>query len=310
MTVLTSIFLSFFIILLIFFTKTLHSPANLLICNTCLSTVFYVIITTMKISFFYMESILSDWWCRILAYLGYACLNMAVYSYVIQGLSRLFFIVLYRHRKFLNYKCHIIIIICQIFISLLTPLSTLITQDVVFRPLNICYIPANKLIHIGYFFVSSYLIPFFIVIIIYGIIYCRVIRSSTAIRQSSHLTKRDLELMRNILILLMFFLIGGIPSLLFNIILSKTRSVSTVFNMFSAVGASIATTGEKICLMFLNKEIREETEKLFDKLHRTHLSNQIEVHPFSSYNATNHKLSQSNISKFGNRMEDRRQTNE
>ena len=205
-TVFISIFLSFFIIFLILFIKTLHSPSNLLICHTCFATILYVTITTIKICLFYMESIFSDWWCRILAYLGYTALIMTVYSYVIQGLSRLFFIIFYNHRHLLQYKSHIIIIVCQVFISFIIPLPSLITKDVVFRESTICYIRSEKLIHIaGYSFISTFVILFFIIIIIYGVIYCRVIQSSTTTRQSSQASKRDLALIKNILILFMFF---------------------------------------------------------------------------------------------------------
>jgi len=272
MTIIISITLSFFIMLLIFFTKTLHSPANLLTCNTCLATVLYCIITAIQICFFYMEFTFSDCWCRILAYLYFACLNMVSYSYAVQGLSRLFFIVLHRHHHLLHYKSHIIFIICQICISFFISLPSLITKDVVFRPLCICLIPSTKFIHVGYAFISSYFIPFFIVTIIYGVIYYRVKKSSITIRQSLHVIKRDLELIRNILILFIIFLLAGIPSIIYIIILFKTNITSYALYMLSVVSPSFAIVIEKICFIFLNKEIRKEMKKLFSKLHLTRTS--------------------------------------
>jgi hypothetical protein len=61
---------------------------------------------------------------------------------------------------------------------------------------------------------------------------------------------------------------------------------------------SIAAAIEKICLLFLNKEIRKETTKLLNRLHLVHTSN-----------ATNIKIVELNISKSGNKLEDKRQTN-
>jgi hypothetical protein len=142
-----------------------------------------------------------------------------------------------------------------------------------------------------------------------GVIYYRVTRSSTAVRQSLHTTKRDLELIRNILILFITSMLAGILSLVSIIVFSKTKSGSKAFYLFGAMGVSIAATIEKICLLFLNKEIRKETTKLLNRLHLIHISNHNDVHPSSVSNATNIKIVELNISKSGNKLEDKRRTN-
>ncbi len=282
-----SIFLCLFIILLIIFTKTLHSPVNLLLCNTSLAIILYFIISLIKTSLFYNESTLSHWWCRILAYIDSVFLSMIYYSFVIQALSRLFFIVFHRHRHLLEYKFHIILIISQILISFLISLSILVTEDVVFRPSLICWVPTTKIIHIIYLSISTYLAPFFIIIIVYGIIYCRVIRSSTIIRQSSHVNKRDIELIKNILILSVIFIIAGVPTLIVTIVFATTKFESLVFYLFPVVVAPFVAIIERICLIHLNKEIRKETKKLLGQLHIIRRSNQVTVLAYSATHATN-----------------------
>jgi uncharacterized membrane protein len=160
---------------------------------------------------------------------------------------------------------------------LLIPLSILITEDVVFVPLAICWIPPTKIIHTIYLFVSTYFVPIFIAFIIYGIIYRRVIQSSTTSRQSSHVHKRDFKLIKNILILLVLFLVAGIPFLVAVIMTLTTSFQSLPFYFFPVlVGPSMCIV-ERICLIYLNKELRRETKKLLGQLHIIQPSNQVTV---------------------------------
>ncbi len=282
-----SIFLCLFIMLLIAFTKTLHSPINLLLCNTCLAIIFYFIIVMIKIFLFYMQYTYSHWWCRILAYLDSVFLNMIYYSFVIQALSRLFIIVFHRHRHLLKYKFHIILIIFQILISCLISLSILVTEDVVFRSSLICWVPPTKVIHKSYLFISTHFAPVFIVIIVYGIIYYRVIQSSTTVRHSTHITRRDLELIKYILILFIIFILSGVPTLIISIVMATREVRSRVVYLFPVVSAPFVGIIEKICLIYLNKEIRKETKKLLSQLHLIRRSNYVTVIPSSATRAAN-----------------------
>ena len=273
--VIIALVLCHFILFIIAFTKTLHSPANLLLCNTCFATILHFIITTIQICLFYTESILGDWWCRILAYLTYSFLHMVCYSYVIQALSRLLFIAFHQHHYFLQYKFHFILVICQILISFLTLLSSLVTKDVVFRSFQMCYIQPTRVLHVAASFVTGYIAPFGIIIIIYTIIYCRVIRSSAFLRGRSHETKRDLQVMRNILVLFLVFLSAGIPSIIYMIITYTRHSSSVSLYMMPLLGTPFAVVVEKICLIFLNHEIRKATRKLLEDLHLIRPSNHV-----------------------------------
>src|SRR5690606_805739 len=110
--VIISMFLSFLIIYLIITSTTLFTSSNLLIVNIFLTTFLYLIISIMKILIFYNEFRISDTWCQIQAYLCYVFLNLFIYSYVIQAISRLFYTVFYKHQYLLTCKCHFILIIC------------------------------------------------------------------------------------------------------------------------------------------------------------------------------------------------------
>jgi len=95
---LLSVFISFRILILIYLTKRLHTISHLLICNTCLSTIFYSIVQGINyIYLIFLTSDTSDISCRYRAYFGYMSIASVIYSYSIQALSRyFFFIILYK----------------------------------------------------------------------------------------------------------------------------------------------------------------------------------------------------------------------
>lgn len=179
-----SIILASLILIMIYATKTLHSPANLLVVNTSKVTILLMIICMVNASYFFMESPLTDQQCRIQAYLTYALLNSIAYFSVIQSISRLCFTVFPRHRYMLNYKSHFILILIGTCGSLLVPLPSLVTNDTIYRRLSICLIPMKYSIHVAYFSLSSYFIPLIIVEIIYVIIHHRVRLSSRLLQNA------------------------------------------------------------------------------------------------------------------------------
>jgi hypothetical protein len=249
------------IIILTFITPILHSPTNLLVSNTCLCTLIFSIISIINTFFFYIESTSSDWSCRIRGYLNYLSMYLVVYSYVIQAISRLFWTVLYKYRYLLTIKCHLYLIVFQIFLSFLFPLSTLINKNIIFRPFKLCLVPIQYRIHSLYLLTIGYIIPIISIIMLYVIIYYRAANSSSNIGRSIHTRKRDIKLARNILILFSIFLFGGVPVTLYIILSGEMKSLPTGFYLFCVATPSIAVTIEKIATLMLNKEIRKTVKR-------------------------------------------------
>ena len=281
-----TILLSVYIISIIHFTKTLRSPANLLVSNTCLATIFYTIIVSINITCFIMEIVLSDWVCRAQAYLSYVSLTLVAYSYVIQSVSRHFFTVLSRHRALRNYHAHILLVASGIVLSLVIPLPSLVTRDIGYRLRSMCLIPSRYIIHLAYFFASSYFVPLFTVIFIYVIIYRRVKSSSRTVENRSRSNKRDLQLARNILILFMIFLISGLPGVTYILILKTTSWDSQGLYVLTLAATALASMVEKTSLIVLNRELRAETRKKLRRLCGDRLFGGTQVEPFTIGPAT------------------------
>ena len=142
------------------------------------------------------------------------------------------------------------------------PLSAIITDDIYFRPGALCWVPLKKIIHVIYTYVALYIVPIISTFSIYGYIYYSVKQSTkrtVAPTRSINHFKRDLELLRNIVILLMIYLAGGIPSLLFLL------TAKQMFYLIGIVTISLMICIEKVCTILLDRDLLNIIKKLLRK---------------------------------------------
>ncbi|CAF1437870.1 unnamed protein product [Adineta ricciae] len=229
--VIIAVTISTFILILVWITKPrLHTINHLLMCNTAFATIFYCV--TMKINFAYVlfgQWNISDVSCRFRAYFAYSGVAAVIYSYLIQAISRFFFSVLSaKYRRLTSFKTHYILIVCQWIVVFLLTSPSVLTNDIHFVPNVFCWVPLEHMIHIAYTVRKT-----------------RV--NATATSQNSQ--KRDLDLLRRVVILLGIYLTGGIPTLLFML-----TSVRLIY-MINLVSPSVCVCIEKLCTILLDREI-------------------------------------------------------
>lgn len=258
---LISIFLSCGILILIYLTKRLHTIAHILICNTCLSSIFYSIVQCINyIYLLFLPWETSDVLCRYRAYFGYMSIAAVVYSYFIQALSRYFFSIFHtNYRWIVSFKIHYLIILIQWIVVILLPLPALVTKDIYFRPTFLCWVPKDKLLHAVYTLFAYYLIPLTFIIGIYINIYKIVKQYGKTTSESIRKLKqqRNLEILRNILILIGIYTIGGIPIFLYITIKIE------IFYSIGIVFLSLFVTIEKLVTLLLDKEIKNTIKHYF-----------------------------------------------
>ncbi|CAF1260033.1 unnamed protein product [Adineta ricciae] len=251
--VIIAVTISTFILILVWITKPrLHTINHLLMCNTAFATIFYCV--TMKINFAYVlfgQWNISDVSCRFRAYFAYSGVAAVIYSYLIQAISRFFFSVLSaKYRRLTSFKTHYILIVCQWIVVFLLTSPSVLTNDIHFVPNVFCWVPLEHMIHIAYTVFAYYISPIMPVVIIYVYIYVQVRKTrvnATATSQNSQ--KRDLDLLRRVVILLGIYLTGGIPTLLFML-----TSVRLIY-MINLVSPSVCVCIEKLCTILLDREI-------------------------------------------------------
>ena len=252
---LISIILSLIIIIIIRRTKPrLHTVRHLLICNTCIGSIVYCIIQTINyIILIFLPWISSDISCRWRGYFGYVSISAATYSYLVQAISRLLFSVFStKYPWVITFKVHYILILIHWIFILIIPLSAIITHDIYFRPGLLCWVPMKYFIHVLYTAFAYYVLPIISIMIIYVYIYQRIqnIKKRTELIRNTTSEKRDLEVLRNIIILLFIYISGGIPTLLY------LTSTMDVFYLASIVTFTFVVMIEKICTVLLDRELR------------------------------------------------------
>ncbi|CAF1107585.1 unnamed protein product [Adineta ricciae] len=254
---LISILISLSIFIIVWKTKPrLHTINHLLICNTAFASIVYcLVIINNYIYLLFVPWNLDDMSCRFRAYFAYIGISGVIYSYLIQSISRLFVSIFSTKYRFLStFRMHFILIGTQWFAVILVPLSVLITKDIQMTPLTLCWIPVNKMIHLIVNLLFVYVIPVVVILVIYVCIYQHVRGSSrraTTITNATHSQKRDLQLLRNILILLLIYLGGSLTTLLY-----FATSIKVIY-LISLVNITFTITAEKIFTLVLDREVRQ-----------------------------------------------------
>lgn len=238
----------------------LHTVRHLLMCNACMASIIYCITQIMSYTcLIFIEWNMTDVGCRLLAYFSYVGICAVVYSYLIQTISRIFISLLAsKYRSLTTVKAHCILIGMKWLTIIIMPLPTLFSTDIKYQARVLCWVPMENIIHVIYVFLAYYILPTISSLLIYAFIYYRLkkmIRDSGTLMRTTNSKKRDLEVLRNILILLCIYLLGGFPSVLFFI-----TNIQTIYLM-SLVFISFAVGVEKIFMCLLDRDMRQIIEK-------------------------------------------------
>ncbi|CAF1218114.1 unnamed protein product [Adineta ricciae] len=266
---------------------------NLITSNT--------IVLSMIYSIFQLNSdfhgLQSNWLtnqpaCFFRAYCYTAVCISVPTSYVVQAISRLFFSVFYKHKSLLTYRTHIYLIILNYLIAILGALGPMFVPNAYGLEIEsrLC-LNTTKVFLSSFLAVTiAYLIPLSIIIPIYGIIFLHAQKSTNRV---THLNtnpvlefsttaavimttpkiiipnyKRELKLMRNIIILIMILTTAGLPYLILVIWQVITKEILPPEYLYLL--ALIIITGcfsiKMITIFSMNKEIKNITWHLIRKL--------------------------------------------
>ncbi|UJR29628.1 hypothetical protein I4U23_017176 [Adineta vaga] len=260
-----AILISLYILILIILTKQLHTINRLLICNTCLASILYCLVQfILYIYLLILKWITDDQSCRWRAYFSYMSLVAFVYSYVIQIISRFFFINLYtKYRWLISYKVHIYLILFGWIVILILPLPSLLTNDIHFRADEICWVPPDKLIHSNYTIVAYYIIPIILIILFSIVIMIRIYnyKNTTTIQRNKKRRERDSEIFRNIMISFSVYFLGGIPYMI-----NQFTNIEFFYSV-GVVSVTFVVNMEKLIIIYLDRDIRNIVKNYFYQRH-------------------------------------------
>lgn len=239
-----------------------HTINYLLVCNTCIASILYtIIIHSNYIFLIFIPTKTDDFSCRWRAFFAYSSIAGVVYSYVLQALSRLFWSFnMRKYRGFTSFRLHYVFILFQWIIVLIIASPSVITEDITFYPNTLCWVSFDHPFHVGYTVLAYYIAPIVSIIFMYIYLYHRVRRTIKSQSIEIRRTRRhnvNLDLLRNILVLLSIYLCGGLSFLIFVL-----TSIKTIY-LINLVTLSLTLTIEKICTIIFDRELRQIFKRTF-----------------------------------------------
>lgn len=195
------------------------------------------------------------------------------YSHSIHAVSRLFFVVFYKHKYLLTWHTHWILIIINWFLGILLPIEPFFIPGgyIYENESRLCTCTTKKVSTAMYGITTAFLIPFTIVTIIYTTLIYRAHRSTRRVRvnRPSIISNigREMTLIRNMSILLSILLCGGTPYLilvLWHMFVDENPPESFYLLIINSI--SICTTIMMLTLFNLNKDVKKKTCKFLKKL--------------------------------------------
>jgi hypothetical protein len=243
--------------------EKLKTFSNLLICNTCLISLFYSFTIFLQVFMAVFTPLHptgkdSRLFCIVRAYLTVVSTTLHSSSFLLQALSRMFHSVFHGHcRSLLTWKFHYFLIAVQWAVGFLTPITILINhKDVIYRKGIFCTIELNHTLHLYYLYSMEYFIPVLAILLIYVTIVYRVNYYSSPSKQRHSSPAREAKLLINILIFIGIFTFGGLPSVIYICLMAPHRILSIHFFILTLVAMPLAVAMEKVSVLWLNTPFR------------------------------------------------------
>ena len=243
--------------------EKLKTLSNLLICNTCVISLFYSFTTFLQVFMVVFGTFIpggkdSRVFCIVRAYLTVVSTTLLSFSFLLQAVSRLFYSVFHMyHRYLLTWKFHHMLIATQWAVGFIMPITILINhKNVIFRAGAFCTIDLHHSLHLYYIYSTEYLIPALAIILIYIVIIYRVNYYSPPSKQRHSSPAREVKLLGNILIFVAIFTFGGLPSVIYICLMAPQRILSIHFFTMTLIAIPLAIAMEKVSVLWLNVPLR------------------------------------------------------
>ncbi|CAF1292779.1 unnamed protein product [Rotaria sordida] len=224
-----------------------YSISNLIVCNTCLaigltSTIMLInACYALKNDFRGINH--SDSFCILRGTLLTLFYIYMYTSFCLKAFNRLRCIVFHTHSILTSYRCLLIVIVFQWLITILLFLAIILTDGIDYDSgSHLCFIPITKTNQFIFMMIIYYICMLFVLSVYMYILYY-VLHLPLLER---YRRKRQLALLRRILVLLIMLIIPGLLSsfllfhwIFFGTIPSYSFKISTLFDTFGHTGAVI-----------------------------------------------------------------------
>jgi len=197
-------------------------------------------------------------WCQIRTYVTHVCFCAFYYSFVLQATFRLFRIIFYKHKILQSFNVFLLAIIIQWILSFLFILPHLLLND--FQYLSDeynCWIDFQNIRGLIMAMITLYSNPLSIIFTIYTQI-IRYTRRAVHFQQKRHKSnKRDLIILKRIVILA-FIIVGiGLPTVIIVLIDMITKYVIPFAYHIQGLSISLGVLVGSVSLVFITPQIQQ-----------------------------------------------------
>jgi hypothetical protein len=252
------------IILVYYWQSECRSTANLIVCNSCVTLLFYGITICIQIPFVFKNNPVysnetNTIYCKIRSFVTTYAILTKTYSYLVMAISCFFITVLYKKRILLSFRVNWMLIIMNWTVTGIMTVGTFLT------PLAYAYEPESGfcILTTKHFVTSFTLITLVFLttvgtmVILYGIIICHITRKNQINPNSQSIlrAKRNMKVFRKVFIFTGTLFIGGTPFFLCIILHQIGQApwqLYAIAHLFVAFSAAL----DSIILLFTNRQVK------------------------------------------------------
>ncbi|UJR14918.1 hypothetical protein I4U23_001901 [Adineta vaga] len=281
---LTILLCLFILLLIIIFHRKSRSVPLLLAAHTCtilLISAFMLASMTAASLFGFLGIKLDQHqdtiWCRWRGFLIHGFLCALYDSYILQAAYRLCRVVFYRRKRLHSFPLYLLLVPIESLFGIVCISPVLLRNDVIYLPTEFyCQTPFTNIPAISYIAVRLFCLPLLFIALVYICLLKHIHQIKTSsptmtlhYRRRSKQNRRDLIVIRRLLLMLGVLILLGLPSIIFLSILMITGHFIPVTYRIGWLSVSFSLVFLAYMLIQLTRPLRKTVRRIF-KLNISH----------------------------------------
>ena len=262
--------------LVMIFHRRTRSVPILLACHTCLT----LLVSSIMLGSMILSSLLgfihlpseqqgNPRWCRWRGFLIHGCLCALYDSYMLQATYRLCRVVFYQRKYLHTFSLYVLLVVIETFVGVFSLLPVLIRGDIVYLASEyFCQTPFTNVSAMMYIAVRLFLLPILFIISVYIYLLYHIRRSgqvSISFRHNSQRNRRDLIVIRRLLLTLTILIMLALPSVIFLLIFTLTGHLLSLTYRVGWFSVSFSLVSLAYMLIGLTRPLKKTVQRLFSR---------------------------------------------
>ena len=199
----------------------------------------------------------NDVWCRVRTYFIFIGYCGFYYSFLLQASFRLFRVVFYKQKFLQSRPFFFLAIALQWILSSILPMTNLLPGDYEYLLTEFnCWFSFENVRGLLLALLVVYSIPIVSILLMY-VHLLRFIRRANPVKRRQEGNKRDILVLKRIVILLLFTVAVGLPTAIILFIYIISKNVISYAYEIQGFGLSVAMLASAICFALISPELKQ-----------------------------------------------------